>query len=126
MAERKNRDQLVLATKYTTCYVGGRNDLRFKTNYAGNSSKSMRLSVEDSLKKLQTDYIDLLYLHWWDFSTGVEEVMQSLNQLVQAGKVLYLGVSDTPAWVVSKANECKFNPLSFSFSPFMIVNITSS
>jgi len=111
MAERKNRDQLVLATKYTTCYVGGRNDLRFKTNYAGNSSKSMRLSVEDSLKKLQTDYIDLLYLHWWDFSTGVEEVMQSLNQLVQAGKVLYLGVSDTPAWVVSKANECKFNLL---------------
>jgi aryl-alcohol dehydrogenase-like predicted oxidoreductase len=58
------------------------------------------------LKKLQTDYIDLLYVHWWDFTTSVPELMQSLNQLVQSGKVLYLGISDTPAWVVSKANEC--------------------
>lgn len=47
-----------------------------------------------------------LYIHWWDFSASVEEVMQSLNQLVTAGKVLYLGVSDTPAWVVSRANQC--------------------
>lgn len=67
----------------------------------------MRVSVEASLKKLQTDYIDLLYVHWWDFSTSIPELMQSLNQLVQQGKVLYLGISDTPAWVVSKANECR-------------------
>ena len=65
----------------------------------------MRVSVERSLKKLQTDYIDLLYVHWWDFTSSVEEVMHGLNNLVNSGKVLYLGVSDTPAWVVIKANE---------------------
>ncbi|OOO13894.1 NADP-dependent oxidoreductase domain [Aspergillus oryzae] len=65
----------------------------------------MRVSVERSLKKLQTDYIDLLYIHWWDFISSVEEVMHGLNNLVNSGKVLYLGVSDTPAWVVVKAND---------------------
>lgn len=65
----------------------------------------MRVSVEASLKKLQTDYIDLLYVHWWDFTTSVEEVMHGLNNLVTSGKVLYLGVSDTPAWIVVKAND---------------------
>lgn len=65
----------------------------------------MHVSVKNSLKKLQTDYIDLLYLHWWDYTTSVEEVMHGLNALVTSGKVLYLGVSDTPAWIVVKANE---------------------
>lgn len=57
------------------------------------------------MKKLQTSYIDLLYVHWWDFTCSIPELMQSLNTLVQQGKVLYLGISDTPAWIVSKANE---------------------
>jgi len=65
----------------------------------------LHVSVEQSLKKLRTSYIDLLYLHWWDWDTSVEEVMRSLHTLVLQGKVLYLGVSDTPAWVVSKANQ---------------------
>lgn len=65
----------------------------------------MRLSVEASLKKLRTSYVDILYLHWWDFDTSVEEVMNGLHILVQQGKVLYLGISDTPAWIVSKANQ---------------------
>lgn len=65
----------------------------------------MRNSVDASLKKLRTDHIDILYLHWWDYVTGVEEVMNGLHNLVTQGKVLYLGVSDTPAWVVSKANS---------------------
>ena len=65
----------------------------------------MLVSVNASLKKLQTDYIDLLYVHWWDFSSSIPELMQSLNNLVVQGKVLYLGISDTPAWVVSKANQ---------------------
>lgn len=65
----------------------------------------MHVSVKASLEKLQTDYIDLLYVHWWDFSASIPELMQSLNNLVVQGKVLYLGVSDTPAWVVSKANQ---------------------
>jgi aryl-alcohol dehydrogenase-like predicted oxidoreductase len=56
------------------------------------------------MKKLQTNYIDLLYLHWWDWSSSIEEVMDSLHILVEQGKVLYLGISDTPAWIVSAAN----------------------
>lgn len=65
----------------------------------------MHVSVKKSLEKLQTDYIDLFYVHWWDLTTGVEEVMHGLNSLITAGKVLYLGISDTPAWVVVKAND---------------------
>lgn len=74
-------------------------------NFTGNGTKSMHTSVTASLAKLQTSYIDLLYVHWWDFSASIPELMQSLNHLVVQGKVLYLGVSDTPAWVVSKANQ---------------------
>lgn len=111
MAARKNRDEIVLATKFSICYPDPRaqNGPRQKANYAGNSTKSMQLSVAASLKKLQTDYIDLLYVHWWDFTTSIPELMQSLNQLVVSGRVLYLGISDTPAWVVSKANECEYS-----------------
>ncbi|CZR57761.1 related to voltage-gated shaker-like K+ channel, subunit beta/KCNAB [Phialocephala subalpina] len=71
----------------------------------GNSRKSMHVSVIASLEKLKTDYIDILYVHWWDCVTSVEEVMRGLHTLVMAEKVLYLGVSDTPAWVVMKAND---------------------
>lgn len=74
-------------------------------NFTGTGTKSMHVSVAASLAKLQTSYIDLLYVHWWDFSVSIPELMQSLNHLVVQGKVLYLGVSDTPAWVVSKANQ---------------------
>ncbi|KAJ5757669.1 uncharacterized protein N7511_006363 [Penicillium nucicola] len=104
MEARGVRDQIVLATKYTT---GFRSHIssEIQANFVGNNAKSMKLSVEASLKKLRTDYIDLLYVHWWDFATSIEEVMTSLNQLVVSGKVLYLGISDTPAWVVTKANQ---------------------
>ncbi|KAI3317412.1 aldo/keto reductase [Xylariaceae sp. AK1471] len=106
MKKRGVRDQMVIATKYTTNW-GARAEPSNGNiiNYQGNGTKSLHVSVNRSLQKLQTDYIDLLYVHWWDFSTSIPEVMQSLNQLVLAGKVLYLGVSDTPAWVVAKANE---------------------
>lgn len=67
--------------------------------------KSMHVSIKRSLEKLQTDYIDILYVHWWDITTSVEEVMHGLNTLITAGKVLYLGISDTPAWLVVKAND---------------------
>ncbi|KAK5987918.1 Norsolorinic acid reductase B [Cladobotryum mycophilum] len=106
MKRRGNRDEMVIATKYTTNYRRGpSNTPDIMANYTGNGAKSLHLSVNDSLKKLQTDYIDLLYVHWWDYATDVAELMQSLNHLVVSGKVLYLGISDTPAWVVSKANE---------------------
>ena len=103
MAARENRDQMVIATKFTTTYPAGPVDI--KSNHQGNHSKSLRVSLEASLKKLQTSYIDLLYIHWWDFTTSIPEVMQSLHHMVASGKVLYLGISDTPAWIVSKANE---------------------
>jgi len=74
-------------------------------NYTGNHTKSLHISVRDSLKRLRTSYIDILYVHWWDYNTSVEEVMNSLHILVLQGKVLYLGVSDAPAWVVAKANQ---------------------
>jgi aryl-alcohol dehydrogenase-like predicted oxidoreductase len=90
------REELVIATKYTMSRRP--ND----PNAGGNHRKSMVRSVEESLKKLGTDYIDLLYLHVWDFTTPVEEIMRGLDDLVRLGKVLYLGISDTPAWQVSR------------------------
>lgn len=104
MEERANRDQIILATKYTTNYKPRDASIRNKINYVGNNVKSMHISVEASLKKLRTSYIDILYVHWWDYETSVEEVMDALHNLVTSRKVLYLGVSDTPAWVVAQAN----------------------
>jgi aryl-alcohol dehydrogenase-like predicted oxidoreductase len=127
MASKKNRDLMFVATKYVSselhlsllllAHLTADASTRFTTpyrnwelgkgktvNYSGNHKKSLHLSVRDSLLKLQTDYIDLLYLHWWDWTTSIEEVMDSLHILVESGKVLYLGISDTPAWVVSAAN----------------------
>jgi aryl-alcohol dehydrogenase-like predicted oxidoreductase len=104
MAQRKNRDEIVLATKFTTFYPTGQ-DKKVRSNFQGNHAKSLRISLEASLKKLQTDYIDLLYIHWWDFTTSIPELMQALHHVVAAGKVIYLGISDTPAWVVAKANQ---------------------
>ncbi|OQU94892.1 hypothetical protein CLAIMM_01178 [Cladophialophora immunda] len=98
------RDEMVIATKYSSAYKVFSEPQLQQSNFGANSTKSLVLSVEASLKKLRTSYIDLLYVHYWDFTTGIEEMMQSLNQLVQSGKVLYLGISDTPAWVVAKAN----------------------
>ncbi|KAI0789610.1 Aldo/keto reductase [Abortiporus biennis] len=104
MEQRGIGDQLVIATKYTSNYKRGNKSIRQQTHYTGNSAKSLHLSVEASLKKLRTDYIDILYLHFWDYNTPVEEVMNALHNLVAAGKVIYLGISDTPAWIVAQAN----------------------
>jgi aryl-alcohol dehydrogenase-like predicted oxidoreductase len=73
-------------------------------NFGGNNRKNLMRSVEASLKRLNTDFIDLLYLHMWDYTTSVEEVMRGLDDLVKDGKVHYLGFSDTPAYIVTKAN----------------------
>ncbi|KAI0772770.1 NADP-dependent oxidoreductase domain-containing protein [Trametes elegans] len=104
MEQRGVRDQMIIATKYTTNFKRSATDIPQKANYVGNNLKSLHLSVQASLKKLRTDYIDILYVHWWDFDTTMEEVMNGLHNLVVSGKVLYLGISDTPAWIVSKAN----------------------
>lgn len=93
-----DRERFVVATKYSLNTKAG--DL----NAGGNHRKNMRQAVEASLKRLNTDYIDLYWLHAWDFTTPIEEVMRSLDDLVRAGKVLYVGVSDTPAWIIAQAN----------------------
>ncbi|TFK48669.1 Aldo/keto reductase [Heliocybe sulcata] len=105
-AEKRGiRDQLVIATKYTTNFKRGNDAVAIKANYTGNNVKSMVVSVNASLAKLRTSYIDILYLHWWDWETSIEEVMDGLHTLVTQGKVLYLGISDSPAWVVAQANQ---------------------
>jgi aryl-alcohol dehydrogenase-like predicted oxidoreductase len=71
-------------------------------NASGNNRKNMMRSVEESLKRLQTDFIDVLYLHIWDHLTPIDEVMRGLDDLVRMGKVNYVAISDTPAWIVSK------------------------
>ncbi len=93
-----DRARIVLATKYTGGMRG--RDI----NATGNSRKNMMDSVHASLKRLNTDYIDLYWVHARDYLTPIEEVMRGLDDLVRQGKVLYVGVSDTPAWVVSQAN----------------------
>jgi aryl-alcohol dehydrogenase-like predicted oxidoreductase len=93
---RSRREELVIATKYSMSTRPG------DPNAGGNSRKSMIRSVEASLTRLDTDYIDLLYLHIWDGATPVEEVLRGMDDLVRAGKVLYVGISDTPAWQVSR------------------------
>ncbi|MEM7019537.1 MAG: aldo/keto reductase [Pseudomonadota bacterium] len=92
------RENIVLATKYTGGMRGR------DVNATGNSRKNMMDSVHASLKRLNTDYIDLYWVHARDYLTPIEEVMRGLDDLVRQGKVLYVGVSDTPAWVVSQAN----------------------
>lgn len=87
---------MVIATKYTMPTRPG------DPNSVGNSRKSMVRSVEGSLSRLQTDYIDLLYLHMWDGATPVEEVLRAMDDLVRAGKVRYIGMSDIRAWQVSR------------------------
>lgn len=96
MAEE--RERIVLATKFTGA------TRRRDVNAAGNNRKNMMDSVHASLKRLGTDYIDLYWVHARDFSTPIDEVMRGLDDLVRQGKVLYVGVSDTPAWEVSRAN----------------------
>lgn len=94
----QDRERVVLATKYTG--VTRRRDV----NAAGNSRKNMMDSVHASLRRLRTDYIDLYWVHVRDFLTPIEEVMRGLDDLVRQGKVLYIGISDTPAWEVARAN----------------------
>ncbi|KAJ6550673.1 aryl-alcohol dehydrogenase [Mycena vulgaris] len=102
---RGYRDQVVVATKYTNLGKVRDDSLKQKNLYMGNNAKSLKLSVEESLRRLRTTYIDILYVHYWDLHTSVEEIMDSLHNLVVMGKVLYLGISDSPAWFVVKANE---------------------
>lgn len=96
--ESGKRDELVIATKYSL--VTHERSL----NLAGNHRKNMMQSVDGSLKRLQLDCIDILYLHAWDFTTYSDEILRSMQDLIQQGKVCYIGISDAPAWIVSRSN----------------------
>ncbi|MEU8364766.1 aldo/keto reductase [Nonomuraea sp. NPDC048882] len=91
-----DRERLVLATKYTTLRRPG------DPNSGGPHRKNLFASVESSLRRLNTDYIDLLYLHVWDYTTPVEEIMRGMDDLVRQGKVLYVAMSNVPAWQISR------------------------
>jgi aryl-alcohol dehydrogenase-like predicted oxidoreductase len=99
LLDEHGRDEFVVATKYTI------NTREGDPNAGGNHRKNMMRSVEGSLDRLDTDYIDLLWVHAWDGMTPVEEVMRGLDDLVSRGKVDYVGFSDTPAWVVARAHQ---------------------
>ncbi|MCT2582973.1 aldo/keto reductase [Actinophytocola gossypii] len=95
---RGRRDRFVLATKYTLQTTPG--DL----NTAGNHRKNLVTSLEASLRRLDTDYVDVLWVHARDAFTPLPELMRALDDQVRAGKVLHVGVSDWPAWEIAQAN----------------------
>ena len=96
---REDRDEIVLATKYTDAMGGGG-----AVNAAGNHRKNMVQSLEASLTRLGTDRVDLFWVHSWDFATPADEIMRALDDLVSAGKILYVGISDAPAWAIARCN----------------------
>jgi aryl-alcohol dehydrogenase-like predicted oxidoreductase len=91
LKETNTRDKVALATKFTFNQQPG------NPNAGGNGRKNMYRAIESSLRRLQTDYIDLYWMHVWDMVTPVEEVLSSFDALVRAGKVRYIGLSDVPA-----------------------------
>ena len=112
-----DRDRFVVATKYTLAMRPG------DPNAAGNSRKNLRASVEASLRRLRTDHLDLLWVHAWDYATPVEEVMRGLDDLVSAGKVDYVALSDAPAWIASQANTLA---ALRGWSPFVALQVEYS
>lgn len=97
VADAKLRDRVVIATKFTFNAQAG------NPNAGGNGRKNVYRALEGSLRRLKTDYVDLYYLHAWDRVTPVEEVVNTLSDLIRAGKIRYYAFSDTPAWYVARA-----------------------
>ena len=97
MKEAGTRDRLVVATKFSVARTAG------DPNSGGNGRKNMLASLEASLRRLQTDYVDLYWMHMWDAVTPAEEVMATFDALVRAGKVRAVGLSNVPAWYAAKA-----------------------
>jgi aryl-alcohol dehydrogenase-like predicted oxidoreductase len=110
-----DRDYFVIGTKYTL-----KEQDRANPNGGGNHRKNMIQTLEASLKRLNTDYVDLYWVHMWDAVTPVEEVMRGLDDLVRSGKVRYVGISDTPAWVIARANTLAD---LYGWSPFITMQI---
>ncbi|MGI5236787.1 aldo/keto reductase [Dactylosporangium sp. CA-139066] len=116
----ERRDRFVLATKYTVTRDAT------DPNGGGNHRRNLRRSLETSLRRLRTDHIDVYWVHIWDRHTPVEETMRALDDAVSAGQVLYVGISDAPAWVVSRANTLAqwrgWTPFAGLQVPYSLVN----
>jgi aryl-alcohol dehydrogenase-like predicted oxidoreductase len=114
------RESFVLSTKYTTSRD------QSDANAGGNARKNLRLSLETSLRRLRTDYLDLYWVHVWDKSTPIEETMRALDDAVRSGKVLYVGISDAPAWVVARGQTLAewhgWNPLTALQVPYNVLD----
>jgi aryl-alcohol dehydrogenase-like predicted oxidoreductase len=94
----KDRNRFVVGTKYT---LSTNPD---DPNAGGSHRKNLFQSIDASLKRLNTSYIDILWVHVWDYMTPIEELMRSLDDVIRSGKILYIGISDAPAWIISRAN----------------------
>lgn len=116
-----DRERFVVATKYS--FPLQMNDRSGNPNGSGNHRKNMMQSLEGSLKRLNTDYIDLFWLHAWDFMTPVEEVMRAFDDMIRQGKILYIGISDAPAWIVSQANTLA---QGYGWTPFVALQVEYS
>jgi aryl-alcohol dehydrogenase-like predicted oxidoreductase len=95
---REDREALVLASKYSMSTNPA------EPNLSGNHRKNLVQALEASLRRLETDYLDLFWVHGWDQLTRIDEVMRALDDQVRAGKILHIGVSNMPAWLISQAN----------------------
>ena len=111
------RDRIVIATKFLSNLYPG------DPNGGGAGRKSIQAACEQSLRRLKTDYIDLYWMHCWDQHTPIEETMRALDDLVRAGKVRYIGFSDTPAWKVAQAHT---RALFEGWSPLIALQIEYS
>jgi aryl-alcohol dehydrogenase-like predicted oxidoreductase len=112
-----DREWFVVGTKYTLSRRGD------DPNAGGNHRKSLRQSLDESLRRLRTDYVDLFWVHGWDFTTDVDEVLRALDDAVRAGKVLHVGASSTPAWIVARGNalaDCR------GWTPFTAITVQYS
>jgi len=112
-----DRDRYVVATKYTITNADG------DPNAGGNHRKNLHRSLRQSMERLDVDFVDLLWVHMWDRTTPIEETLRALDDVVASGKVHYIGWSDTPAWVVARANTMadlrgwtRFNALQLKYS----------
>lgn len=110
ITKRGGRDELVLATKYSLPLPMG------NVNFTGNHRKNMFQALEASLERLKTHFVDVYYVHFWDHSTPEIEIMRGMDDLVRSGKVMYVGISDTPAWEVARCNTMAEH---FGWTPFV-------
>ncbi|GBB89018.1 hypothetical protein RclHR1_15650006 [Rhizophagus clarus] len=98
------RSDVVVATKYTINTTAMQTDKRLNPNFGGNHRKSLVENLNESLKRLNMSYIDILYVHAFEYRTPIEEIMRSLDDVVRSGKVLYIAASDVPFWVLTRSN----------------------